>query len=140
MNQNQMAPRQQQPQLELSDAQRQAAADAALAYLGLIDKGQYGQSWDAGSDLFHLKMPKDSWIKILEKNRQPLGNTISRNMMDKAILSVDPENLPPGQYLVLFFNTTFSNRPYGVEIVYLRNENGAWKVINYNTTTQPQGQ
>lgn len=137
-NQNQQKAQNQQPSIQaIPQALYGSVSKAAGSWLSLIDKEQYADSWKNGSDLFRQRMTSDSWGKIMEQNRKPLGKVSSRIMMDQAIMSKDPEGLPKGDYMVLFYNTAFANKPKGVEIIYLRDESGIWKVLEYKITQLP---
>src|SRR5687767_10876978 len=55
-------------------------AAAAEAWLGLLDKGEYARSWEAGADMFRKQVTKDEWVASSKAVRQPLGNLISRKV------------------------------------------------------------
>jgi cell division protein FtsL len=39
-----------------------ATAEAADQWLKLMDEGKYGESWDAGSNIFRFTIKRDEWI------------------------------------------------------------------------------
>lgn len=108
---------------------KQSAA-AASAWLKLLDNQQYHESWSAASDIFRIKIPGNEWTKLMERIRQPYGRAISRELMEQQI-KVDPRGLPRGYYAWILYNTTFANKPSGVEFLTLRKEGDGWKVLTY---------
>lgn len=111
-------------------AQLTAGRDAALAWLKLLDQGDYRQSLVDSSEILRTTNTVQQWIAILNKIRQPLGQVASRKLID-GNFSIDPPGVPAGVYIWAKFNTTFSNGQSRVETVILRSENGAWKVTAY---------
>jgi len=107
-----------------------ASSDAAASWLALLDKGNYGESWDQADALFRLTVPKRDWTALMEKIRKPLGRVISREILDQRV-AADPQGLPPGDYMVLIYNTSFSNKSSAHELVTLKQENKKWKVLTY---------
>ena len=105
---------------------------ATKAWLDMVDKGRYGESWDAGSKLMRGTVKRNEWEKILTKTRKPLGEVKSRSILDQRTAK-DPKNMPKGDYMVLFYNTSFSNKPLAYELITLFLESdGQWRVITYN--------
>lgn len=126
----QTAPQPAAPQAAERQQQLQASADTAKTWLKLVDGEQYGDSWDNGSEIFRMTISKDEWTRLLNKVRQPLGRVTTRDVIDQRF-ATDPKGLPAGDYMVLLYNTTFSNKPSAIELVTLRFENGRWKVLTY---------
>lgn len=105
---------------------------AGEAWLKLVDQGNYGQSWDAGALTFELTITKQEWEKALTAMRQPLGSVMSRELLEQRIAE-NPKGLPKGSYMVLFYKTSFSNRPEANELLTLQQQNnGQWKVLTYH--------
>lgn len=108
----------------------QASASASLNWLKVVDAGNYAGSWDKASDVMKMTVPKDEWVKIMEKLRKPLGSIKSREVLDQRT-SKNPHGLPPGDYIVMFYKSSFSNKPKANELVTLYNEDGDWLVLTY---------
>jgi hypothetical protein len=107
------------------------SAIVTKAWLETVDKGQYGESWEEASQLMKNAIEKPEWIKILEKVRQPLGEVKSRSVLDQRTAK-NPKNMPAGDYMVLFYNTSFAKKPSAYELVTLYLEpDGQWRVITY---------
>lgn len=113
-----------------SEATLQASAAASLSWLGLVDNGNYGKSWDDASTIMKLTVPKDEWITILTKIRKPKGSVRSRQVLDQRVAK-DPQGLPKGDYIVMFYKTDFTGKAGAHELVTLFLEDGKWSVLTY---------
>lgn len=112
----------------------QAAANASQAWLSLLDRNLYAESWSTLSSLTKLTIRKDEWVEILEKTRRPLGGVGSRQVVDERTAK-DPGGMPKGDYIVMFYKTQFS-RKAGFELVTLYLEDGKWVVSTYQVDGQ----
>lgn len=113
-----------QQNIELGEAE-------TLAWLGMLDKGQYGESWDKGSLMFRNTIKRDEWIKAMDKIRKPLGSVVARTNVDIRTAK-DPNGLPAGDYLVFFYKTSFSNKKEAFELLTLvQMSDGHWRVLTY---------
>lgn len=108
----------------------EASAMTSKAWLDLIDKGQYGASWDESSFLMKRTIKRGEWEQAMTMTRKPLGNVTSRQVADQRTAK-NPHGLLPGDYMVMFYNTSFSHKSNGHELVTLFFENGQWRVLTY---------
>lgn len=130
------APSTAEPSSTLS-ADLTASLSEALAWLKIVDSGNYAASWEQGAFLLRNTMKKNEWISYLQTMRKPLGPLKSRQMMDQR-LAVDPPNLPKGQYMAIFFKAFFPNTTAYELITQVEVSKGQWKVLTYHlTTTMP---
>lgn len=112
-------------------ADLEASAQTAERWLQLLDEGKYHDSWEAAAFTFKAKIPEASWTTILETTRKPLGTVTSRKILEQKP-AYDPQGLPKGKYMVIFYGTSFSGRPNGNELVTLMKlDDGTWKVLTY---------
>lgn len=108
------------------------SAQASLDWLKIVDEGNYGKSWDNASKLFQSTVGKEEWIQLEQATRKPLGQLVKREVVDERIAK-DPKGLPVGNYMVLFYNTSFTNRKDAHELVTLMQESdGKWRVLTYH--------
>ena len=108
-----------------------SSRNASEQWLILIDKGKYAESWRQGSIVFQRTIPVDRWIGLVKSTRRPLGNVISRKVLDQRTAK-DPKGLLPGDYMVLFYDTSFSKKGVAHELVTLVLEkDGQWRVLTY---------
>src|SRR5207237_7920509 len=55
------------------EAAEKSARSAADAWLALVDRGQYGESWDAAAAFFKGAISRSQWGETLKKVRGRLG-------------------------------------------------------------------
>lgn len=114
-----------------ADTPEQAATKSAEAFLALVDKGQYDQSWDAAAKLFQGAVTREKWKEALTSTRAPLGKLVSRSLK-VAKYSTTLPGAPDGQYVVVQFATSFENKKEAIETVTpMLEKDGAWKVSGY---------
>lgn len=108
-----------------------ASVESAENWLNLLDSEQYSKSWDKGSFTLKLTVSKPHWKALMQAVREPLGTVESRKLIEKRPAK-DPGGLPKGDYMVLFFQTTFSNKKDVHELLTLVQESdGEWRVLTY---------
>jgi len=118
---------------EFSPAVLQASANAAKAWLGVVDSNRYAESWDKLASLAKLTINKDEWVHLLDTTRRPLGAVSSREIQDQRTAK-DPSGMPKGDYIVMFYKTVFSHKT-GFELVTLYLEDGKWQILTYQVDT-----
>ena len=107
------------------------ALEAAMAWIALIDAQRYGESWDRASTLFQEATPRVKWEILAQSVRSPLGMVQGRKM-HSAMHSRALTGAPPGEYVVIRYETHFLNRPFSSEtITPSRDKDGTWKVSGY---------
>ncbi len=106
------------------------SSEAALKWLNFVDAESYEKSWDEASKVLQLTVPRLQWVKILDQIRKPLGKQSGRKMSDQRVAK-DPKGLPPGDYMVFFYNTQFVKHKDGYELLTLVHDNGKWQVMTY---------
>lgn len=112
-------------------AAEEAAVAAAERWLGMIDAGQYGESWDEAGTIFRSAVPRDGWQRQLEGLRKPMGAKLSRSVMSKAYRTTLP-GAPDGEYVIVQFNASFEKKKSAVETVTpMLDADGKWRVSGY---------
>jgi len=113
-----------------SDAVPKAQA-AAKAWLGLIDTGKYGESWDQAAAIFKSSISKPDWEKGLTGIRSQLGAIKSRALKSATFAKTLP-GAPDGEYVVIQFDSQFENKAAAVETVTpMHEKDGSWRVAGY---------
>ncbi len=108
-----------------------AAEEAALAWLGQVDAGQYGASWEGAASLFQAAVSKDQWAQMVAAVRTPLGKLKSRKLLTATYTTSAP-GAPDGHYVILKFAAVFSKKAAAVETVTpLIDKDGRWHVSGY---------
>ena len=107
------------------------AMAAAEAWLAGVDAGRYGSSWDEAAKMFQNALERTKWEVTIERARGPLGVTVARKLRTATHTRAMPD-APPGEYVVIQYDTRFENRPLSTEIVTpMREADGTWKIAGY---------
>lgn len=120
----------------IAAAQRASAIhkgqEAAVAWLDLLDSGQYLASWDQAAPQLQRTVPRPAWEARLRAERAPLGPIVARRLKWANYTETLPE-LPAGQYVILEYETRFANRVSAAETVTpVKDAHGRWKVGAYS--------
>lgn len=116
-------------------AQRASAVhkgqEAAVAWLDLLDSGQYATSWDQAAPQLQRAVPRTVWEARVREQRAPLGPVVARRLKWANYTETLPEQLA-GQSVVLEYETRFANRVSAAETVTpVKDSNGIWRVGAY---------
>lgn len=107
------------------------AVHAAEAWLGVVDAGEYGKSWDHSAELFRNAVSRAEWEQSLDAARRPLGELASRKLMSTRYATSLP-GAPDGEYVVIQFEASFENKRASVETVTpMLDKDGQWRVSGY---------
>ena len=116
---------------ESNPAAEQSALQAAHDWLALVDGGSYADSWDHAAAFFQSAVSRADWEKAVQGVRSPLGKVVSRKVKSQQYTSSLP-GAPPGEYVVIQYDTTFDNKADAVETVTpMLDKDGQWKVSGY---------
>lgn len=104
---------------------------SARSWLGLVDRGQYTESWGNSSPLLRAKTPETEWIKSLTAIRSSRG-TMNTRYIATASTAKSLSGFPDGDYVILQFYTTFTEKGLILETVALaKTQDGTWQVSEY---------
>lgn len=107
------------------------AVKAAESWLGLVDEGEYGESWDQSAELFRAALPKEKWEQSLNSARKPLGELVARKVKSTKYATSLP-GAPDGEYVVIQFTTSFTKKNSAIETVTpMKDPDGVWRVSGY---------
>lgn len=117
-------------------AQRASAVhkgqEAAVAWLDLLDSGQYAASWDQAADQLQRTVTRPAWTALVRDRRAPLGPVLARRLKWASYTETLPD-LAVGQSVVLEYETRFENKVSAVETVTpVKDARGVWKVGAYS--------
>ncbi len=110
--------------------QKPAADHAAQAWLSTIDSGSYDASWTNASTYLKRSVTKDRWSGMMNAHRQPLGALVSRKLSSADQTTTLP-GAPDGEYVVLRYDTSFTNKKTAVETVTMMLDDGTWRAAGY---------
>lgn len=117
------------PVAALADASTDAAA-AAKAWLVLVDKGDYAQSWATSSTLMQARVTQADWTKAAQPIHEQLGAVVSREPAGVEMMKALP-GAPDGEYAIVRFNTKFEKKADAKETVTMLLDGGIWKSAGY---------
>ena len=107
------------------------AVEAAEAWVVLVDQGEYEESWEESSMLLKSAVTVEQWRQTLEAARKPFGELISRKLKGAEYTATMP-GAPDGEYVVIQFETSFTNKKAAVETVTpMKDDDGIWRVSGY---------
>lgn len=113
------------------EVSEEGAVKAAESWLALVDAGEYGRSWDESAELFRSQLTREKWEQSLTAVRKPLGNVVSRKVKETHYATSLP-GVPDGEYVIIQFATTFTNKKSAVETVTpMKDPDGVWRVSGY---------
>gem|GEM_PF-1902642 len=103
----------------------------AQAWLLRMDRGEYAKSWQESSGIFKSVVSEAQWVKDLTIYRRPLGEVKSRRLRKTE----NPKSLPgvpDGQYLVMEFESSFTEKKEALETVtFMQEVDGRWRGVGY---------
>ncbi len=115
---------------EHSSAKKEAIS-AAEHWLALVDSGKYASSWEETSEMFRNVVPQEEWISKMEAIRKPMGELKSRELLSAEYTTSVP-GAPDGEYVIIQFKTSFTNKASAIETVTpMKEKDGQWRVSGY---------
>ena len=113
-----------------ADEKTDSAVTAAKAWLALVDAKEYKKSWQEAAPFFKDKVKEEQWSEMIAAARKPLGKTESRELISAEYKTSLP-GAPDGEYVVIQFKTSFSDKRDSVETIAPMKSDGAWRVSGY---------
>jgi Protein of unknown function (DUF4019) len=108
-----------------------AAQVSARSWLGLMDQARYAEGWDSSASVFRKAVTKPSWEVAARQARAPFGPLGARKLLGASFQTRLP-NVPPGEYVVLQYQTTAGGGRTVVETVTpMKDTDGTWRVSGY---------
>jgi hypothetical protein len=107
-----------------------AELTAANAWVSLIDKQRWAESWSEAGALFKSQVSQQGWASTVQPVRTPLGAVSSRALKSVTKATSLP-GVPDGEYEVVQFRTSFEHKNDATETVVLAHESSGWRVNGY---------
>ncbi len=106
---------------------------AAEAFLVLIDQGNYQDSWTEASTWLRNNVDASQWAEHAGSFRGPLG-VVEHREFDSIEFHDSLEDMPPGDYAFVIFDSTLANNGSASEMVgFVLDDDQTWRVIGYQT-------
>ena len=113
------------------DDKEALAINAGQKWLSLCDQADYAGSWESAATYFKNAVKKEQWEQMASAVRSPLGSVEKRDVKSQSYKTSLP-GAPDGEYVVVQFNTVFSNKKAAVETVTLTlDQDRGWRVSGY---------
>jgi hypothetical protein len=106
------------------------AMQAADAWLETLDSGAYGRCWEDAAPVFQESTDRVKWETSIEAARRRLGTLIRRKVRAATHTRLLPGS-PPGEYVVIQYETLFENRLVLETVTPVRLGADRWKVSGY---------
>lgn len=105
---------------------------AALGWLALLDRRDWGTAWETSASVFRNNVPLAAWLDNIPKSREPLGTLEDRRLV-AAVYKTQLQGRPDGDYVTVVFASKFSNREVEEILTTVRDTDGRWRVTGYST-------
>lgn len=107
------------------------AVTAAKAWLELVDKSDYDESWETAAALFRQAVTQEQWRQKISAARAPLGKRVFRKLVLTRYETSLPQ-APAGEYVIVQFKTIFEEESHTLETVTpMKDPDGEWRVSGY---------
>jgi hypothetical protein len=117
--------------MNASEADESAAVKASTEWLSVVDKGQYGPSWDKSAQLVKTAVKRKDFELKLKASRGQFGQLVNRTIKAKHFMTAMP-GAPDGKYVVIQYDSSFIKKKHAVETVTpMQEKDGQWKVSGY---------
>lgn len=113
-----------------ADEKTDAAVTAAKSWLALVDSKEYKKSWQEAAPFFKDKVKEEQWSEMVASARKPFGVLISREL-SSVMYKTSLPGAPDGEYVVIQFKTSFTDKRESVETVTPMKADGIWRVSGY---------
>jgi hypothetical protein len=117
---------------KISPEDEAAAVEGAKAWLLVMDVGRYADGWRQASKFLRESVPEDKWVETMQAVRNPMGALVTREVKSTEFRRMMAHTLK-GKYLIIDFETAFSNKPTAAEsITQIKEKDGVWRVAGYH--------
>jgi hypothetical protein len=107
-----------------------AAREAALHWLQLLDQGDYQEAFEWEAQDFRMVRTQGQFVRYMQARRAPFGRTLSRTCIGAAHLGKFV-GAPEGNYVSVIFKTAFEHKSPTAERVILLKQPIGWRVVDY---------
>ncbi|MEN8144136.1 MAG: DUF4019 domain-containing protein [Gemmatimonadota bacterium] len=112
------------------EAETEAAREATMAWLELLDAGEYEETWNQAAAAFQEAVTVGDWLASVVQTRTDFEPFGERTELGSRYMT-DIPNAPPGEYVVFQFRTAVAGNRTVVESVTPMKDEGGWKVSGY---------
>jgi hypothetical protein len=114
-----------------AEAAEKAAQPGAERWLALVDADNYAESWKQAASIFKQQLTAEQWESEVKSLHSHTGRLVSRKFRT-AEFTVSMPGAPPGDYVILKYDTSFEKFKTATEtVVPTREKDGSWRVSGY---------
>lgn len=107
-----------------------AGRQTAEAWLQGVDAGAYSDSWDGLAPLLQQQQARGAWADTLSAMRMDRTKIVQRLIIGARFSRSLPE-APPGEYVVVQYETTFEGGETMTETVVPMRTPSGWRIAGY---------
>ena len=114
-----------------TQAQRDEVVGVALPILATMDRGEFGQAWDASSQAMKDATNRFVFVKAMEISRKRLGQARPRDRGRVAFADQVDVGGPKGAYSIVEVDSEFGEAKVTEKVILVR-ESSVWKLAGYH--------
>jgi hypothetical protein len=104
----------------------------AREWLAAADKLDARATWSSAGRRFQQAMTVELWGTALKREREPRGAVEQRTLAATSFQTSLPPVAAEGDFVLVLFRTSFTQRgPGGEQVTLEREADGVWRVIGY---------
>jgi Protein of unknown function (DUF4019) len=120
------------PQRAQATSDDQSARDEAVRWVNLMDAGRYRQAYEEQPPRVKAASAgRDYFVRWMQTRRIPLGRVRTRSFYNRRYYH-NAIGWPDGNYVRIYFKTSFEHKAAAWERVILTKETGRWQPAKYN--------
>jgi hypothetical protein len=120
------------PGAKRDEEKENAGKAAAIGWLSLLDRRDWGSAWEHSSSVFRKNVPLANWMDGISKVREPFGPLAERQPLE-VVYKTTLQGHPDGDYVSVIFASKFEKKPDARELVTtMRDTDGRWRVTGYS--------
>lgn len=114
------------------DPEKEAAGRmAALGWLTLLDRKDWGTAWEQSASTFRQMVPLGTWMDSIPKVRGPFGRLVERENAE-TIYKTTLQGRPDGHYVHTSFLSKFERQVVQEIVTTTLDQDGKWRVLGYS--------
>jgi len=118
------------PLAHAQDPRASEAQAAARAWLAIADRLDAEASYAAAGAGFRKALTPSRWNDAVKLVRFPLGSVVQRTV-NQTVFTKKLPGQPDGDYALIAFRTSWTNKSVGRELLTLERVDGKWQVAGY---------
>lgn len=106
------------------------SATLALAWLKLVDDGDYDKSWKEAGSRFKATVTEEYWVAAMRRVREPLGLVSARELIEAKFAHEAPR-APKGDYWIVRFRSAFEGTQAEEIVILAQDADEHWRAVGF---------